>query len=127
VYITRYLDFFVTLHLDFLHIYNAIMKLFFIASEALVLFFMTKKYRASYDPRMDSFRILILIVPAVVLAFLTVNTRFAHTVFQYICEVLLPSLLQTFVLIFLLVCMDFFYLFRSRCYFTAIVSAGADR
>ena len=87
VYVARYMDFFVTLHMDFLHIYNAIMKLFFLGSEALVIYFIIVKYRASYDSRMDSFRIVILLVPAALLAFVAMNTRFAHTAFQYICEV----------------------------------------
>ena len=127
------MDFFVTIHADFLHVFNTLMKLFFISSETLVLYFMLKKYRATYDSRMDSFRISILLLPSAILAFFVVNTHFCLTIFQYICEVrpralsaffpfLIIMLLTTF-----LVCLDLLDLTRSRRYFAAIVPIRANR
>lgn len=86
VYASRYLDFFVMLKWDLLHIYNALMKIFFIASEACILYFIVKKYRASYDPRMDSFRIALLLIPSVVLSFILVDTSQTKTSFGVIRE-----------------------------------------
>lgn len=86
VYICRYLDFFVTLRWDVLHIYNALMKLFFIVSEAMILYFIITKYRATYDPRMDSFRVIILVAPCIILSFFFLNTTGIRTNFGVVRE-----------------------------------------
>jgi ER lumen protein retaining receptor len=86
VYISRYLDFFAMLKWDVLHIYNALMKIFFVGSEAAILYFITKKYRASYDPRMDSFRIALLVAPSIVLAFFMADTSQTRTFFGSVRE-----------------------------------------
>lgn len=49
---TRYLD--LTFH--FISLYNTCMKIFFIASSVYILYLMRVKYRASYDPGLDTFR-----------------------------------------------------------------------
>lgn len=67
--------------------YNFLMKLFFLASEAVILYFMMKRFRSSYDRRMDSFRVPILVGPAIVLAFIFIDTTLCRTWFQYIREV----------------------------------------
>lgn len=86
VYISRYLDFFVMLKWDLLHNYNALMKIFFIVSQSGILYFIIKKYRASYDPRMDSFRIALLLIPSIVLSFILVDTSQTKTSFGAIRE-----------------------------------------
>lgn len=52
VFMTRYLD--LTFH--FISLYNTCMKIFFIASSVYILYLMRVKYKASYDPGLDTFR-----------------------------------------------------------------------
>ncbi|CDS10101.1 Putative ER lumen protein retaining receptor(Fragment) [Lichtheimia ramosa] len=52
VFMTRYLD--LTFH--FISIYNTCMKIFFIASSVYILYLMRVKYKATYDPGLDTFR-----------------------------------------------------------------------
>ncbi|KAI3630314.1 hypothetical protein MIR68_011749 [Amoeboaphelidium protococcarum] len=66
VYTTRYLDLFV----HFISLYNTLMKMIFITSSSYILYLMTRKYRATYDPQYDTFRIEFLLVPSTLLALL---------------------------------------------------------
>lgn len=68
VYITRYLDLF-SFSSDFtLSMYNFLLKVFFIGSQLIIVHAMMRKYRATYNPKLDSFRIEVAIVPCLVLA-----------------------------------------------------------
>eukprot|EP00050_Salpingoeca_kvevrii_P006859 m.292206 g.292206 ORF g.292206 m.292206 type:complete len:212 (-) comp12584_c0_seq1:269-904(-) len=64
VYITRYLDVFVT----FISAYNTIMKLLFVSASAATVFLIYKKFRATYDGNHDTFRMEFAVVPSAVLA-----------------------------------------------------------
>ncbi|KAL1915896.1 uncharacterized protein VTP21DRAFT_6284 [Calcarisporiella thermophila] len=71
VFITRYLDLFTS----FISIYNTLMKLFFIGSSLYILYLMKFRYKATFDPALDTFRAEFLLVPCALLA-LVVNYRF---------------------------------------------------
>ncbi|CAB4489271.1 ER lumen protein-retaining receptor 1 variant 2 [Rhizophagus irregularis] len=64
VFVTRYLDLFTT----WISLYNTIMKIFFIASSIYILYLMKYKFRATYDPILDTFRIEFLLGGSVILA-----------------------------------------------------------
>ncbi|CAJ0749143.1 16660_t:CDS:2, partial [Entrophospora sp. SA101] len=53
VFVTRYLDLFTT----WISVYNTLMKVFFIATSIYILYLMKAKFRATYDPNLDTFRI----------------------------------------------------------------------
>ncbi|KAI8999472.1 ER lumen protein retaining receptor [Gaertneriomyces semiglobifer] len=67
VFCTRYLDLF----FKFRSIYNSIMKIFFIGTSFYVLFLMKKKFRATWDPNLDTMRLEFLLAPCAVLGLLT--------------------------------------------------------
>jgi ER lumen protein retaining receptor len=75
VFVTRYLDLFDSHAFPSfarpLSVYNFIMKLVFIASSAFVVYLMAAKKPIceTYDKKADSFNVLILIIPSLVLAF----------------------------------------------------------
>jgi len=71
VFSTRYLDLFTI----FVSVYNSVMKVIFIVSSYATIFFMYKKFRATYDSNHDTFRIEFLVVPVAGLAVL-VNHEF---------------------------------------------------
>jgi len=71
VFSTRYLDLFTI----FVSIYNSVMKMIFIMSSYATIYFMYKKFRATYDSNHDTFRIEFLLVPVAGLAVL-VNHEF---------------------------------------------------
>lgn len=77
VYLTRYLDIFSFSFgtSSLLGIYNLIMKLFFIASQLMILHAMLRKFRATHNPKLDSFRIEFLIIPCLVLAIFVQSRR----------------------------------------------------
>ncbi|RGB38795.1 ER lumen protein retaining receptor [Rhizophagus diaphanus] len=64
VFVTRYLDLFTT----WISLYNTLMKIFFIASSIYILYLMKYKFRATYDPILDTFRIEFLLGGSVILA-----------------------------------------------------------
>jgi len=64
VFFSRYLDLFMG---DWVSIYNTLMKLFFMASSCYILWLMKKKFRATYDPSLDTFRVEFLVGPALLL------------------------------------------------------------
>ncbi|KAF8564323.1 hypothetical protein P879_11774 [Paragonimus westermani] len=66
VFLTRYLDLF----LRFISLYNFIMKLFFISSSCLTVYFIYKKFKATYDSNHDTFNIFVLILPSILLSLL---------------------------------------------------------
>ena len=71
VYISRYLDLLHFSSFDFFwKIYNFAFKIVFISCQCLVVWFMRKKFSASYDPRLDSFPIRYLLAASAVIALL---------------------------------------------------------
>jgi len=75
VYTTRYLDLFTS----FVSVYNSIMKIVFLLASYGTLYLMFYKFKPTYDHNHDSFRILYLILPALVLSFIIVHV---YTVFE---------------------------------------------
>ncbi|KAF0410775.1 ER lumen protein retaining receptor [Gigaspora margarita] len=63
VFVTRYLDL-----LKWISLYNTLMKIFFIASSIYILYLMKIKFRATYDPSQDTFRIEFLLGACLLLA-----------------------------------------------------------
>lgn len=53
VFCMRYLDLF----LHFVSLYNTAMKVFFIGSSAYIVYLMRTKFKQSYDPQLDTFRV----------------------------------------------------------------------
>lgn len=70
VFCARYLDFW-----SYISLYNTLMKIIFISSSFYILYLMKIKYRASWDPNLDTFRIEFLIFGSLVLGLLF-NIRF---------------------------------------------------
>ena len=66
VFLTRYLDLFT----HFVSVYNTVMKVFFIASAALVVYWMLGPYKQTAQRSLDTFRVEFLVFPCMVLAFL---------------------------------------------------------
>lgn len=72
VFVTRYLDIF----WNFSSLYNSIMKIVFLGTSFAIIYFIRMKYRHSYDKEHDSFRVVFLIGPALLLA-LVFNPEFS--------------------------------------------------
>lgn len=69
VYATRYLDVFFIFHIrSLIQVYNLIMKIFFISSQAMIIHSILVKYRATYNPKLDTFKVEAIVVPCAVLA-----------------------------------------------------------
>lgn len=64
VFLTRYVD----VTYKFISVYNTCMKIFFIASSVYVIYLMKMKFKATYDPGLDTFKIEYLALFAVVLS-----------------------------------------------------------
>lgn len=77
VYVTRYLDLFVFLshnhNSTWRPLYNFIMKCLFIGSQASVLYYMWYRFRPTYNAKLDSVRIELILLPCVVLAYFFLN------------------------------------------------------
>lgn len=73
VFVTRYLDMFI----DFISMYNTIMKLIFLVTSFSIVWYMRshKIVRRSYDKDHDTFRHFFLVLPCLILA-LFINERF---------------------------------------------------
>jgi len=67
VFVTRYMDLFLGSWVSF---YNTIMKLFFIGSSVYILYLMRLKFKATYDPNLDTFRVEYLVGPSLLLGLL---------------------------------------------------------
>lgn len=65
VFSCRYLDLFI----NFISLYNTIMKVIYLVATYLTLYLIYRKFRPTYDRNHDTFRVLILIIPAAGLAF----------------------------------------------------------
>jgi ER lumen protein retaining receptor len=87
VYVTRYLHLFDFREYDILHIYNFLMKCVFIASQATIVHGILYKYRATYNPKLDTFRVEAVVVPCLVLAFFLYHSSRWNTVFGALVEV----------------------------------------
>ncbi|KAL4239829.1 ER lumen protein-retaining receptor 2 [Mactra antiquata] len=72
VFTTRYLDLFTS----FISVYNTCMKVFFISSSYVTVYFIYQHFKATYDSNHDTFRVEFLVVPVGGLAFL-VNHEFS--------------------------------------------------
>ncbi|CAO3614885.1 unnamed protein product [Mucor hiemalis] len=66
VFLTRYID----VTYKFISVYNTCMKIFFIASSVYVIYLMKMKFKATYDPGLDTFKIEYLALFAGVLSVL---------------------------------------------------------
>ncbi|KAG0057494.1 endoplasmic reticulum retention protein [Gryganskiella cystojenkinii] len=64
VFLTRYLDLF----RSFISVYNTMMKIFFISSSLYIVYLMKIKFKATNDPRLDTFQVQYVIGGAAVLA-----------------------------------------------------------
>ncbi|BEJ13811.1 hypothetical protein CspHIS471_0309850 [Cutaneotrichosporon sp. HIS471] len=64
VFVLRYLDLFT----NFVSLYNTLMKLFFIASSAYVLYLMKVRFRPTQDPSLDTFNVAYIVGPCALLA-----------------------------------------------------------
>ncbi|KAF9196271.1 endoplasmic reticulum retention protein [Haplosporangium sp. Z 27] len=64
VFITRYLDLFN----NFLSLYNTAMKIFFISSSLYIIYLMKIKFKATNDPRLDTFQVQYIVAGAAVLS-----------------------------------------------------------
>lgn len=81
VFLSRYLDLFT----DFISVYNAIMKVVFIASSVAIVWYMRfhPAIRRSYDRDLDTFRHYFLVGVCLLLA-LFVNEKFSFEEVSYI-------------------------------------------
>ena len=88
VYIFRYLDIIVG-HSDWkskLYIYNTIMKVGYIASQCVIVYYIFKKYRHTYQSRFETFNMSFILVPSMALSlFLVFGTT---TILEWIEEYL---------------------------------------
>ncbi|ORX50071.1 ER lumen protein retaining receptor [Piromyces finnis] len=64
VFCTRYLDLFYT----YISLYNTLMKIFFISTSIYICYLMKFKFKATWEPSLDTFKIEYLIIPSFVLA-----------------------------------------------------------
>jgi len=87
VFVTRYLDLFVGSWVSF---YNTVMKLFFIGSSVYILYLMRVRFKATYDPNLDTFRVEYLIGPSLVLGLLF-NYEFSLTEIMWSFSIFLEA------------------------------------
>ena len=66
VFTCRYLDLFV----NFISVYNSVMKVIYLATTYVTVYLIYVKFRSTYHRSHDSFRIELLILPSAALAFL---------------------------------------------------------
>ena len=66
VFLTRYID----LLTHFVSFYNTVMKILYISTSLYILYLMKVRFKASWDPRLDTLRIEFLILPSAVLSLL---------------------------------------------------------
>lgn len=64
VFISRYLDLFIIFH----SFYNTIMKIIFISTSLYILYIMKTQLKATWDEKLDTFRVEFLVIPAFLLA-----------------------------------------------------------
>ena len=87
VYATRYLDVLLIFHIrTAIQFYNLLMKIFFITSQTLILHSMLVKYRATHNPKLDTFKVEWVLVPCMVLAIFLQHSH-GHGIFGLIREV----------------------------------------
>jgi ER lumen protein retaining receptor len=72
VFTFRYLDLFI----HYVSLYNSVMKVIYIVSAYVTLYLIYVKFKSTYDRNHDTFRIELLILPSLALAFLW-NHEFA--------------------------------------------------
>ncbi len=63
---TRYLDLFV----HYVSLYNSFMKIIFLGSSYYILYLMKVRFKASWDPNLDTFQIRFILLPCAVLSLL---------------------------------------------------------
>lgn len=84
VFLTRYTDLFFLSVNSTLRLYNFLMKILFISTQAMIIFLIRMKYYYTYDKRSDSLPLFIFIVAGGVLSFLLkVST---HSISKYLQE-----------------------------------------
>ena len=72
VFTCRYLDLFI----HYVSLYNSIMKVIYLVSTYLTIYLIYIKFKSTYDRNHDSFRIELLLLPSIALAFIW-NHEFA--------------------------------------------------
>ncbi|KAJ3301645.1 endoplasmic reticulum retention protein [Kappamyces sp. JEL0829] len=77
VFLSRYLDLFTT----FRSFYNSIMKVIFISTSLYICFLMKTRLKATWDEKLDTFRVEFLVVPCILLAVLVHYTT-KHSVIK---------------------------------------------
>ncbi|KAF9409799.1 endoplasmic reticulum retention protein [Entomortierella beljakovae] len=87
VFLARYTDLFT----DFYSLYNTCMKLFFIASSLYVVFLMKIKFKATNDPRLDTFQAQYILAGCAVLA-LIANHEFSFQEILWTFSIYLEAL-----------------------------------
>ena len=78
VFLTRYTDLFT----NFQSLYNTTMKIFFIASSLYIVYLMKFKFKATNDPRLDTFKVQYVVGGAAALALIA---NYAFTVQEVKC------------------------------------------
>ncbi|KAF9134529.1 endoplasmic reticulum retention protein [Mortierella hygrophila] len=87
VFLTRYTDLVTT----YVSLYNTVMKMFFIASSLYIIFLMKIKFKATNDPRLDTFQVQYVVGGAALLA-LIVNYTFTFQEILWTFSVYLEAL-----------------------------------
>ncbi|KAF9403317.1 endoplasmic reticulum retention protein [Podila epigama] len=64
VFLTRYLDLFTRIH----SVYNTVMKIFFISTSLYIVYLMKIKFKATNDPRLDTFQVQYIVGGAALLS-----------------------------------------------------------
>lgn len=96
VFLTRYIDVVYKFH----SVYNTCMKLFFIASSFYVLFLMMKKFKATYDPNLDTFRNEYLLVFAAILSLVLCYEYTPVEVNRHLCSFFFSLIKLSFIRFF---------------------------
>jgi len=86
VFVARYLDLF----FRFVSVYNSLMKVFFIGSSVYILYLMKFRFRPTFDPAIDTFRVEFLVGPCVLLG-LIFNYKFNLTEVLWSFSIFLES------------------------------------
>ncbi|KAF9758222.1 ER lumen protein-retaining receptor 1 [Nosema granulosis] len=86
VFICRYFDIFEFKYRRFMNLYNLILKICFVAFQAVILYLVRIKYYASYDSKSDTFKIRLLVIPSAVVSLLLKSK--SEGVYEWVSEYL---------------------------------------
>lgn len=65
-----------------MQIYNSCMKVLFLVTQGAVLYYMMRRFRATYNPHLDTFKIELLIVPCLLLALMRAVFVFGFNIIE---------------------------------------------